>query len=364
MAHTAAPVTVYTKRLAKLQQFLAAKPASWWLLSKPSDIHYYTGFGFLLAEEREAYLLISDQTAILWYASFSPLPPQLPCHAEPMRGLTSISNWLVNHSAKTDAPLLLAIDQTNLTVAEFRQLSHQSNWEITDLDRSKIWQQRMIKDSVEIAAITAASQITTKVFTTIQAELSSGMTEQLIANRIDELIRAAGAKPAFPTIVAFGAHSALPHHQPTNTPLIAETVVLLDFGAQLDSYCSDFTRTWWFGTNPTTEFTTIANIVRTAYEAGITVVAERTSTTTAADIDLVVRQSITEAGFGESFIHTTGHGLGLEIHEPPSLSQANKQLLQRNMVITIEPGIYLPAKFGYRFENTVIVTDQQPIITT
>jgi Xaa-Pro dipeptidase len=307
---------------------------------------------------------VSSQTAILWYASFSPLPTQLPCQAEPMRGLASVRNWLENHHDQTEVALQLAIDHTNLTVAEFRQLSHQSKWEITDLDRAQIWHQRMIKDSTEIATITLASQITSQVFTTIQTEFVAGMTEQMVAHRIDELIRAAGAKPAFPTIVAFGAHSALPHHQPTATPLTAETAVLVDFGAQLDSYCSDFTRTWWFGTHSPTEFQTVAEIIRSAYKAGIEVVAKRTPTTTAADVDSAVRQTITKAGFGDSFIHTTGHGLGLEIHEPPSLSQSNKQLLQTNMAITIEPGIYLPEKFGYRFENTVIIGEQQPIIIT
>lgn len=364
MEKTGVTASVYANRITQLQQHLTGQPSTWWLLSRPSDIQYYTGFGFLLAEEREAYLLVSEQMAILWYASFSPLPTQLPCQAEPMRGLSSLISWFATHLDQLKETPNLAIDPTNLTASEFRLLSSQSTWHITDLDRQIIWRQRMIKDPTEITAITAASQITTKVFTTIKNEISIGMTEQQVANRIDELVRAAGAKPAFPSIVAFGAHSALPHHQPTDTALTAETVVLLDFGAQLDSYCSDFTRTWWFGTNPTTEFQTVADIVQTAYQDGLTVVAERTATTTAADIDVTVRKTITNAGFGESFIHTTGHGLGLEIHEPPSLSQSNPQPLQTHMVVTIEPGIYLPTKFGYRFENTVIITDQQPIVTT
>ncbi len=356
--------TIWSTRLAQLQQQLPQSLGHWWLISRPSDVHYYTGFGFLVAEEREAYLLVSAQEAILWYASFSPLPTQLPCRAQPMRGLASVMGWLHQQQTAEAQPINLAIDPTNLNVAEFRQCTTDATWHVTDIDRQVIWRQRMIKDAIELAAITTASQITTQVFATVKAGVKVGVTEQAVTAKIDQLIRAAGAEPAFPTIVAFGAHCALPHHQPTTEALTPETVILIDFGAKLDGYCSDFTRTWWFGEHPSAEFQTVADTVQAAYKAGLEVVQTRTVETTAAEIDQAARQIITKAGFGDYFIHTTGHGVGIEIHELPSVSQSSQQLLAANMVITIEPGIYLVDKFGYRFENTVLITDAGPIITT
>ncbi len=355
--------TVCSHRLTALQSLLSTQDCPNWLISRPSDIFYYTGFGFLLAEEREAFLMVTPERVMLWYASFSPLPTSVPCAAQPMNGILDVLAWI-----KLQELTNVAIDGSDLSVQEHRLLFADATKLFSiDLDRKVIWEQRSIKDELEQQCIIAASTITTATFTNIKNQIKTGMTEIEVANLLDQTLRAAGATPAFPTIVAFGSNSALPHHQPTDQILEAETTILLDFGAKLQSYCSDFTRTWWHGNLPSEQFQTVATAVQKAYTAGITLLSEldlKTKPLTASNIDQAVRTSISQSGFGEKFIHTTGHGLGLEIHEPPSVSSRNYQPLLPGMTITIEPGVYLTGEFGYRFENTVLVTANGLLITT
>jgi len=345
----------YLARLEQLQTVIATNSLPTLLLSRPSDIAYYTGFQFLLSEEREAFLLVSKSKAKLWYASFSPLPPNSACEAIPMRGVSEIALQLADLDLTT-----MGLDPFSLTLAEYRAIT-QAKIQAVDLNREYIWQQRMLKDESEQQLISEASQITTDVFAAIVPMIKTGITEKEVAALLDEKMRQLNAEPAFPTIVAFGAHSALPHHQPTDTPLQPETAILIDFGAKYQSYCSDFTRSWWFGSQPPATYQAIQSAVRHAYQAGLQALNQPT---TAQQLDGVVRADLQQAGYGHAFIHTTGHGLGLEIHEPPSLSTNNPQVLKPSMAITIEPGVYLENQFGYRFENTVIVTNSIPQVTT
>ncbi len=347
--------SAHRARLKQLQTTISQNATPAFLLSRPSDITYYTGFQFLLSEEREAFLLVSATSAKLWYASFSPLPLNLACEAFPMRGISEVTQQLLELGLKD-----IALDPFSLTLAEYRIIS-QTGIHITDLNREFVWQQRMLKDESEQELITQASRVTTQTFAALLPLIKTGVTEQELAYLLDTQMRALGAEPAFPTIVAFGAHSALPHHQPTNTTLEPETAILVDFGAKYRSYCSDFTRSWWFGSQPPASYQAIQTAVQHAYQAGLSALAKPL---TAQQLDGVVRSDLHQAGYGHAFIHTTGHGLGLEIHEPPSLSSSNSQNLKPAMVITIEPGIYLVGQFGYRFENTVLLTTSNPVITT
>lgn len=347
--------TSCSSRIERLQASIVENNLPPLLLSKPTDISYFTGFQFLLSEEREAFLLVDKDHVILWYASFSPLPTDIPCIAIPMRGINELNQKLLDLQLTA-----LAIDPSALTLAEYR-IIEKTSIPITELDRKIIWQQRMQKDSEEQAKIIKACQIATQIVTLSFPLLKQGITEQEFAFLLDTKIREHHAIPAFPTIVAFGAHTALPHHQPTDTMLQPESAILIDFGAQYQSYCSDMTRSWWFGTKPPTEYQTIQSAVDRAYQAGVEAINQ---SLTAQQLDSVVRNSLESAGFGKNFIHTTGHGLGLEIHEPPSISSSNPQELMPNMAITIEPGVYLPDEFGYRFENTVLLTSANPLIAT
>ncbi len=345
-------------RLQKLQQQIS--PHSAWLLTDAVDIHYFTGFATLVPEERESFLLLTRTAAYLLHATFSPAPAQ--------DGVTLMSGTSLSFLRKNVSDALtkhelteLKVDKTRLFADEYDVL-HELKIPLDHLDKKHIWELRSIKESAEIELIRRASTIARQTYDQLRSQIKVGQTEKDIQKLLEsEMLKLGSEKPAFPTIVCFGEHGALPHHQPTSTKLTANTPILLDFGATVEGYRSDMTRSFWFGQKPSDDFKRIEHIVQTAYQAAlakaktITTLGTTDSPLTAADIDSVARNLITEQGFGEEFIHTTGHGLGLDIHEQPSLYWANKAVLKLGMVITIEPGIYLEGQFGYRYENTVLL---------
>lgn len=344
--------TPYAHRRHLLQANIAPDEA--WLLSNPHDVTYFTGFETLVPEERESLLWLSHDDAVLFHAAFSPAPadPELKC--VPRLDARSLSD----HAADMVKVKKVLLDYRTLTVSEHQKLleffAHTG-----ELDPAKIWKLRQKKDETEVASITRAAQIAAECMAEVRRGIRAGVTEREIAVALAVALRQRGAShEAFPTIVAFGPHSALPHHQPDETPLEPETAVLIDFGVMVDGYRSDMTRSWWFGTQPDATYQVIKKAVDEAYAHSFETLRRSLTTgtpCTAADLDAAAREHIKNAGYGPQFIHTTGHGVGLEIHEPPSLSWQNKTVIEPGMVITIEPGIYLPGRFGYRFEETVVV---------
>lgn len=351
----------YRQRLARFQTHLDSTTAV--LVSKPTDIVYFTGFPQLAPAEREAFLLVLPKNAVLFHHSFSPAPIQEKwLQSVPKTALAAIADRLNQTAIKQ-----LLIDENTLSVAEYFQLKKLFSGELLPLNAQWVWQLRLVKDAQELAAIKIAGRIAASVFQSIQKELKAGITERAVANRIVALMLEHGAdEPAFPTIVAFGPHGALPHHQPTTTKLKPEMPVLLDFGARFQGYCSDMTRSFWFGKQPSAQFQKIEKIVTNAYQQTLTHLQKRSAkqTLTARDVDGIARNHVAREGFGDQFIHTTGHGLGIEIHEPPSLSWQNEAPIAPGMTITIEPGVYLPKEFGYRHENTIIVTQKSAEVLT
>ena len=341
----------FRQRLVQLQTQL--KPGENALISKPNDIFYFTGFPQLAPAEREAFLLVSVKQATLFHHSFSPtLPRQNWLTSVPKTDLTMIATAINDQKTK-----LLLIDDDTLSVHEYWQLKKLLKCSIKPIDQQWVWRQRTTKDSAELALMKQAGSIAAVTFKKIINELKPGLTELQVANRIATLLLEHRAQaPAFPIIVAYGAHGALPHHQPSSTKLKPETPVLIDFGARYQNYLSDMTRSFWFGKKPSARFLQIETIVKAAYQKTFDRLTRRPLT--AKDLDATARQYITKQGFGDQFIHTAGHGLGLEIHEPPSLSWQNDAVIRPGTTLTIEPGIYLPGEFGYRYENTIAIMDK------
>jgi Xaa-Pro aminopeptidase len=345
-----------SQRLTQLQSHL--EPYQAVLLSNPNDITYYSHFSYLVPEEREGLLLVTQEQAYLLYASFSPTPNTnrlvfLP-GVSPHQLAQHLKTIITNHPITE-----VLVDKTRLYAEEYEALLQVDNLSFTNLDRSLIWKQRMIKDAQEISAITKAGSIAAQAITAAREKFAKGMTEQAFQQLLEsEMTRLGSQKPAFPTIVAFGPHTALPHHQPTDTPLREETAVLIDFGATIDGYRSDMTVSFWFGSHPPEEYLDIQHLVHEADLASLSVLEKKLkSELTAAAVDQAARSLITAASYGSRFIHTTGHGVGLDIHEQPSIHWHNQVLLEPNMVITIEPGIYLPNSYGYRHEHTVLLKE-------
>lgn len=213
---------------------------------------------------------------------------------------------------------------------------------------------RAIKEPGEIEAMRRAIAITEIALDTLLTEIQVGMTEREIANRLDALLTEGGSQDfAFKALVQTGPNSALPHGGVTDRALQADEFLLIDFGGKYGGYPADITRTFCLGT-PTDEMQRIHDTVRRANEAAIAVVKPGIA---CGDVDKAARDVISEAGYGEYFIHRTGHGLGLETHERPQIAEGVEDLLQPGTVFTIEPGIYVPGLGGVRIEDDVLVTD-------
>lgn len=359
------------QRLTQFQKNLTADAVV--LLANPNDIQYLSGFISLVPEEREGLLLVSANQATLLHAAFSPVEKlnhlaYLP-GVYPQKISQHILHLLETGFIKTSATLF--VDETYLRVSELRAVESalaQTEVALKPANLTHLQEMRVHKDSYELVQLREAATCAGRAWQTLEPEIKPGMTEQQVKIRLEQLLLEYGSqRPAFPTIVAFGAHAALPHHQPTEMVLEDNTAVLIDFGATVHEYRSDMTRTLWIGDTPNETFLEIEQLVKAGYQAAIATTqealtkpdsdSEQQPSVEAKAIDTAARSIIKEAGYGKEFIHTTGHGLGLDIHESPSLNWTNAQQLRAGAVITIEPGIYLEGQFGYRYENTVVLTE-------
>ncbi len=213
---------------------------------------------------------------------------------------------------------------------------------------------RSLKSREEIDTIREAVKITDEVYKRLMDTIGEGMREKDIRRKIvDEFLGKGAEGESFPSIVAFGPNSAIPHWTTSDTP-VGKGPLLIDMGMVWKGYCSDFTRTLYIG-KPDEEFNRVYTIVRDAHLKAVDKVKEGVKV---GDVDRVAREYIEKKGYGEFFVHSTGHGIGVEIHEYPRVyykGKDAKDILKEGMVFTIEPGIYLPGKFGVRLENIVVV---------
>lgn len=211
---------------------------------------------------------------------------------------------------------------------------------------------RIIKTAEEIRLIIKAQRIAEKVFREVSKNLKPGKTEQQIAWEIEQLGHEYGADTiSFPPIIGFGKNSGSPHHQNSNKKLKKGELVLIDMGMKYKGYCSDMTRMVFTG-KPTPKQKEIYNLVLEAQETAIKKLKANIKGNTA---DKWARDVITKAGYGENFGHSLGHGIGLEVHESPSLSSNYDKPIPKGTIVTVEPGIYLENSFGIRIEDMVLV---------
>jgi len=358
---------IYTHRLQQLQQQLTEQQAV--LLADPAALGYLTGFRILTTNEREGYLLITRTSVMLFAAAFSPLPeyleqPILPQGMIVQRTLQLLA--IASHLFQSQIEQLF-LDENFLTITELYTLQKHliqvgAKTTLAAFDSQPLWNLRIQKDAQEVMLMKQAGQVVKTALDEVLSRLTIGQTEQDIASALEYRFRQLGAEgPAFPTIVAFDNHASLPHYQPGKTALAPEMAVLIDCGACVEGYNSDITRTVWFGKATSDQFKQLQQVVDAAYLKGRDFLNKMIQThhpILARDLDEEVRSFIEQAGFGQQYIHTTGHGIGWEVHEPPSLYRTNSMQLQEQMVITIEPGIYLPGELGYRHEDTFLITSQ------
>ena len=216
---------------------------------------------------------------------------------------------------------------------------------------------RAIKDDAEVAALRRAGEAADAVIRELRADGNDvvGMTEAELARHVEDRLAAnGGTGVSFETIVGSGPNGAMPHHTHGDRVIDAGDPVVLDFGTRVDDYPSDQTRTLVFGDeSPPKDVREVHRVVREAQEAAVEAVEPGVTT---GAVDAAAREVIEEAGYGDEFVHRTGHGVGLDVHEEPFVVSGGERELEPGMVFSVEPGVYLPGEFGVRIEDLVVVT--------
>jgi len=258
-------------------------------------------------------------------------------------------------AALAPGELRLGFEEAHLSVRQHSRLRELlgARVELVGIDGA-VERLRAVKDGEELARIRAASELADAAFEDVIADGLIGRRERDIALALELEMRRRGApRPSFETIVASGPHGALPHATPRAAEIGAGELVVIDWGAELDGYCSDCTRTLVAG-QPSARSDEVYRLVLDAQLAGVEAVRAGASCRA---VDAAARTVIEEAGQGERFGHGLGHGVGLVVHEAPRLSLRSDEALRAGNVVTVEPGIYIPGELGVRIEDLVIVGD-------
>ncbi len=348
-------------RIDKIRHILKDKSLDALLISSPSHITYLTGYDHFTPLEREAYLLITRRkNYIITDGRYSEAVKKHVKHLKLLE--TSPTAPLLNHLKKLEENIkTLGFEPNNITVSEhtyFKKIFKK----MKPIDLSKL---RIIKELDEISTIEKACNLGDKAFDFILKKLKIGVTEKEIAFEIELFVKKHDAQLSFPTIVAFGPNSSIPHHATGNTKLKIGDFVLLDFGTKVDSYCSDMTRTVVFG-KASEKQKKIYAIVLEAQTIAIqqcSNLAIKQSAIHASEIDSIARKHIEQNKFS-TIPHSLGHGTGLEVHESPSLSPRSKDKLENGMVFSVEPGIYIPNFGGVRIEDLATLTKTEVRLLT
>ncbi|HEV3033884.1 MAG TPA: Xaa-Pro peptidase family protein [Solirubrobacteraceae bacterium] len=258
----------------------------------------------------------------------------------------------------------LGFDDASLTVKQYRKLEEQvgEGWELVPC-AGAVERLREVKDAGEIGRIRAASELADEALRTVLEDGLVGRTERDVALELELRMRRLGAQaPSFPSIVAAGAHGALPHAAPREQAIPPDVLVTIDWGALHEGYCSDCTRTYATGEAISGQAREVYELVLGAQLRGLEAVKAGLN---GREIDAIARAVIEDAGYGEHFGHGLGHGVGMEIHEGPRLSRtAGEEPLRAGNIVTVEPGVYLPGVLGVRIEDLVVVGEYAQEVLT
>ncbi len=341
-------------KIKKLKELLVKEKLDAVFISSVASISYFSGFTNFSKDEREAYIFVgSDFEYIITDARYCEAVKKEVPHLKLYErgGGKSTEELFASHKSKIKR---LGIEEDNLTVAEYKVVKKH----FKSLKHFEVGNLRSVKDKIEIEKIKKACQIGDLAFKFITKQLKVGISEKEIAQILKRFIEDQGAENSFPTIVAFGKNSSVPHHQSGQTKLEKRNgqFILLDFGARVENYCSDMTRVVFFGT-PSKKQKEIYKTVYEAQQKAVDFVNKQLKSgkkVKAYKVDEVARGYIKSKGFPD-IPHSLGHGIGLEVHERPYLSAKNKEELKEGMVFSIEPGIYIPDFGGVRIEDLYIL---------
>src|SRR3989338_2638304 len=337
---------MFNKRIKELRKKILKEKLDGVLISSISNITFLTGYANFSGEEREAYLLIGkDFQYIITDGRYSEAIKRQVVH---------FNLFERNHENKLESLLkslknrinVLAVEEDDLTVLEHKFFKKH----FKKLKSISLHTHRSIKSTEEITKIKKACQLGDQAFEHILKKIKVGISEKSLAWEIEKFIKDQGAQISFPSIVAFGKNSSIPHHHTGNDILGSESssgqeglIILLDLGVKFENYCSDMTRTVFFG-KPSNKQKEIYETVLEAQKRAVSFANSKIKSgeaVKASEIDKIAREEIISKGF-PTIPHSLGHGIGLEVHERPSLSPKSKDQLKLGMVFSIEPGIYIP----------------------
>lgn len=319
------------------------------LVTAPANVRYLTGF-----TGSNGQLLLASESVFFTDGRYTEQSAQqVPDLARAIYSGTIKFNELLAKELADRGVSRLAVEAQHMTMATSDKLRDDLSGVELVPTKEVVEKVRQRKSAAEIDAIRRAQRLAEQALAACLEGFGGG-TEVDLALAIELAMRRAGAEgPSFDTIVATGPHSALPHAAPRRVDVDLDGVLLIDMGAQVDGYCSDMTRTF-LGPKASDEMRKVHAAVVASLEAGCAAVKPGAR---CADVDKACRGVLEEAGFGEYFLHSTGHGVGLEIHEGPTLSMTSEDVLEAGMIVTIEPGVYLAGDGGVRVEDFLVVTE-------
>lgn len=337
------------KRLAALRKTLKSENLDALIVGNLNHVRYLSGFsgssGLLVVDRQRAYFF-TDQR----YDTQSRREvkgARVTITGRPLAGGLGSIAALQKRFAR------VGFERDHVTVLECEEFSQNLNGSLLAPTRGLVERQAMVKDKSELLQIEKAVKITDDTFLHVLQFIKPGVRETELAAEMEYFMKLAGSSnPAFDTIVASGARSALPHGAASSKKIAHGDFITFDFGARVNGYVADMTRTVVVG-KASARQKKIYNLVLKAHKAGVAKVRHKRA---AADVDRACRAIIDRAGYGKYFGHGTGHGIGLYIHEGPRLAETSTDTLKRGMVVTVEPGIYLPGWGGVRIEDDVLVT--------
>ncbi|MDR0292205.1 MAG: M24 family metallopeptidase [Elusimicrobium sp.] len=332
----------------EIKKFLSLiKPYNGYVTSDVTDMRYFTGRAFNPTEKVFMLVRTAGITFFCGTISYDTLKAALPS-AEIVLSAVKGNTAVIAEYIKKNKITGLAFDENKEFFAAGEILKAAGVQPAADVTAAA----RAIKTQTEIKFISRACNITYRAYKYVRPRIKTGMTEAAVARMLENFMMNAGAeKDAFGAIVAFGKNAASPHHTRGQTKLKAQDAVLLDFGCVCNGCYSDMTRSWWHGGGEPAEYKKIWKIVEAAQRAALKKIKTGLP---AKEADKISRDIIAAAGYG-NMVHSLGHGVGLNIHEAPSLSPRSEEILRADQVFTVEPGIYLPGKYGVRLEETVLL---------
>ena len=348
---------MYTHRLSRLIEQAAAHGLDALALVPGPNLFYLTGLSFHLSERPIVALLPVDAPPVIVLPALEAAKVEQTTVALDVFPYTDEEGYTPAFQSAC-ASLVLAgrfvgVELLRMRLLEVRLLEqHAPGCRLVSAGEV-LAEQRMRKDEHELEQMRRAIGVTEAALRTTMRQVKAGMTErQVAALLMVEMLQAGGEEMAFSPIVVAGPNAASPHATPTGRPIQPGETIIVDCGATVGGYAADITRTFALGALEP-ELAHVHEVVRAANAGGRAAAGPGIP---AEEVDRAARAVIEEAGYGEYFIHRTGHGLGLETHEPPFIVAGNKRPLEPGMTFTVEPGIYLPGRGGVRIEDDVLVT--------